>query len=79
MSQKFNILLALFATTALFGHFRSGRSVTELWYMLDANSLIRLQAFMERRFDYNPGTPMLYSELMLPVLNYSLWGFVLQR
>ena len=72
MLRKFNVLLALFGTTTLFGHFRKGRSVTELWYMLDVSNLIRLQAFVERLLDCNPGTPRLYSELILPVLNYSL-------
>ncbi|MFP6718339.1 MAG: hypothetical protein VCB82_12680 [Alphaproteobacteria bacterium] len=53
--------------------------MAKLWYMLDVNSLIRIRSFMERRLDRNPDAPRLYSELVLPILNYSLWDFVLQR
>ena len=72
MLRMFNVLLALFGTTTLFGHFGKSRSVTELLYMLDFSNLIRLQAFLEILLDCNPVTPMLYSEIILPVLNYSL-------
>ena len=54
-----------------------GKSVAETWYEIDANSLVGLQALVEQRLDPNPEDPMLYWDVVFPVLNAPAWLAVL--
>lgn len=49
------------------------KSVAETWYQVDANSLVGLQALVEKRLDPNPDEPTLYFDVVLPVIETPLW------
>jgi len=49
------------------------RSIAETWYQVDANSLVGLQALVEKRLDPNPEEPTLYFDVVLPVIESPLW------
>ena len=49
------------------------KSVAETWYQVDANSLVGLQALVEKELDPNPEEPTLYFDVVLPVIESPLW------
>jgi len=51
----------------------ANQSVAETWYRIDANSLVGLQALVEKRLDPNPEEPTLYFDVVLPVIESPLW------
>jgi hypothetical protein len=70
-------LLANFAIAGVIAALAGGKSVAETWFVLDANSLVGLQALVEQRLDPNPEDPTLYFDVVLPVLETPLWLAVL--
>jgi hypothetical protein len=63
-----NLVLAA-VLYAVFGN----QSVAEVWYKVDANSLVGLQALVEKRLDPNPDDPTLYFDVVLPLIETPLW------
>lgn len=51
----------------------ANQSVAETWYQIDANSLVGLQALVEKRLDPNPDDPTLYFDVVLPLIETPLW------
>lgn len=51
----------------------ANQSVAETWYRIDANSLVGLQALVEKRLDPNPDDPTLYFDVVLPIIDTPLW------
>lgn len=49
------------------------QSVAEVWYRVDANSLVGLQALVEKRLDPNPDDPTLYFDVVLPLIETPVW------
>jgi len=50
-------------------HFATGgKSIAEVWYQWNANSLVGLQSLVEKRLDPNPEDPTLYFDVVLPIL-----------
>ncbi len=67
-------VFGLATAAAAAAHFATaGRSIAEIWYQINANSLVGLQSLIEKRLDPNPEDPTLYFDYVLPVLNLSLW------
>lgn len=50
-----------------------GRSIAEVWFKIDANSLVGLQAFVEQRVDPDKEDPTLYFDYVLPMLEQPAW------
>lgn len=50
-----------------------GRSIAEVWFKVDANSLVGLQAFVEQRVDPDKEDPTLYFDYVLPMLEQPVW------
>ena len=46
-----------------------GKSIAEVWYQWDANSLVGLQALVEKKLDPNPEDPTIYFDVVLPILD----------
>jgi len=77
-------LLVVGAIAALGAHvLRDGFAIADFWAMIDRNSLVGLQALVEKRLDPDPEDPTLYFDVVLPILNFPLWpipaviGFIL--
>ena len=67
--------LVIAAVASLGVHFGTGgAAIGEVWSKIDANSLVGLQSFVEKRLDPNPEEPTLYFDVVLPALEMSFWG-----
>ena len=76
MSLKRNLgwVLLAGAAAAVGAHFGTqARAIADYWYAIDANSLVGLQALVEQRLDPDPDDPTLYFDVVLPLLELSLW------
>jgi len=62
---------------AIAGIATGGKSIAEVWYQWDANSLVGLQSLVEKRIDPDPEDPTLYFDVVLPVLEQPFWLAVL--
>jgi len=65
------LVAAVVAAAIHFG--RGGTSIAEEWARIDANSLVGLQALVEKRLDPNPDDPTIYFDYVLPALELPLW------
>ncbi len=67
-------LLLLAAVAALGAHLGTdGQSIAEAWYEVSPNSLVGLQALIEKRLDPNPEDPTLYFDYVLPLMELPIW------
>ncbi len=68
----FGVLVANGIIAAVVHFVVDGKSTAEAWYQWDANSLVGLQALVEKRLDPNPEDPTLYFDVVLPILQQPL-------
>jgi hypothetical protein len=66
-------ILLVAAVAAMSVHFGRGTSIAEEWARIDANSLVGLQALVEKRLDPNPDDPTIYFDYVLPALELPFW------
>ncbi len=50
-----------------------GAKIAEVWYKVDANSLVGLQSFVEKTLDPNELEPTLYFDYVLPTIELPAW------
>ena len=50
-----------------------GQKMAEIWYRVDANSLVGLQAFVEQKLDPDELDTTLYFDYVLPVIELPAW------